>query len=253
MKKVEESGQIVSTSTVNKIKDLMYNVIHGTDPGSTGYPYRIDGFDVIGKTGTSQIYNVATGTYSTGDNAYIFSFAGMYPKENPEIIIYATMKKPTWGKSSGLYKNVKSLMQNIAKYKNMFTEVTERPTSTYTVKSYKSKNIDIVKNELETNGIDVVIIGDGTKVIKQSVFKGTVMAPGEKIILVTNAPTYKMPNLTGWSRKEATTLFELLNINYTIEGYGYVVSQSVEPRIIITPDMNVQLTLQNKFNIDPTQ
>ena len=39
----------------------MYNVIHGTDLGSTGYPYRIDGFDIIGKTGTSQIYDQASG------------------------------------------------------------------------------------------------------------------------------------------------------------------------------------------------
>ena len=54
-RKVEESEQLVKTSTVNKMKDLMYNVIQGTDPVSTGYPYRIDGFDVIGKTGTSQI------------------------------------------------------------------------------------------------------------------------------------------------------------------------------------------------------
>lgn len=252
-RKIEESDQLVSPSTVNKMKDLMYNVIHGTDPGSTGYPYRIDGFDVIGKTGTSQIYNVATGTYSTGDNAYIFSFAGMYPKENPEIIIYATMKKPTWGKSSGLYKNVKSLMQNIAKYKNMFTEVTEKPTSTYTVKSYRSKNVDVIKNELEANGIDVIIIGDGTKIIKQSISKGTILAPGEKIILLTNDTNYKMPNLIGWSRKEVANLFDLLNINYTFEGYGYVVSQSIEPRTVITPDMNVQIILQNKFDIDSTQ
>ena len=127
-RKIEEK-EVASIETVNKIKELMYNVVHGTNPGSTGYPYRIDGFNIIGKTGTSQIYNVQTGTYSTGDNDYIFSFSGMFPKDNPEIIIYAAMKKPMWGKSSGLYTNVKSLMQNIAKYKNMFTEITEKQTN----------------------------------------------------------------------------------------------------------------------------
>ena len=45
----------------NKIKQLMYNTVQGTDYGSTGYPYRIEGFDVIGKTGTAQIYNNQTG------------------------------------------------------------------------------------------------------------------------------------------------------------------------------------------------
>ena len=149
----------------------MYNVIHGKDAGSTGYPYRIDGFDIIGKTGTSQIYNVQTNSYSTGDNDYIFSFSGMYPKDNPKIIIYAAMKKPTWGKSSGLYTNVKSLMQNIAKYKNMFTEITEKQTTSYTVKSYINKNLEDVKKELEASSIRPIIIGDGDKIIKQYIDK----------------------------------------------------------------------------------
>ena len=73
----------------------------------------------------------------------------MFPYKNPEIIIYAAMKKPVWGKSSGLSKNVKSLMQNIAKYKNMFTEITEKKTTSYTVKSYISKSTEQVKSELE--------------------------------------------------------------------------------------------------------
>lgn len=116
-RKIEESEQIVKTSTVDKMKELMYNVIHGKDAGSTGYPYRIDGFDIIGKTGTSQIYDKATGTYQIGNNLYIYSFSGMFPKDNPEIIIYAAMKRPTWGNSAGLYTTTKDIIQSISKYK----------------------------------------------------------------------------------------------------------------------------------------
>lgn len=247
-RKVEEK-QVVSETTVKKIKDLMYNVIHGTDAGSTGYPYRIDGFDVIGKTGTSQIYNVQTKSYSTGDNDYIFSFSGMYPKDNPKIIIYAAMKKPVWGKSSGLYKNVKSLMQNIAKYKNMFTEITERQTTSYTVKSYVSKNVDEVKKELEDNLVRPIIIGSGDKITKQSIKKGEELAPFEKIILLTNSSEYRMPNLSGFSRKDIVTLSKLLNIKYNIEGYGYVTEQSIVPNSVITNDMTLNVILSNKYNI----
>lgn len=247
-RKIEEK-EVASIDTVNKMKDLMYNVIHGRDAGSTGYPYRIDGFDIIGKTGTSQIYNAKTGTYSTGDNDYIFSFSGMFPKDDPEIIIYAAMKKPVWGKSSGLYKNVKSLMQNIAKYKNMFTEITEKQTTSYTVKSYVSKNVDIVKSELEANGIKAVVIGDGNKITKQSVLKGTELAPGEKIILLTNSNSYQLPNITGYSRKDLVTLCNMLNLKVEIEGYGYVVSQSISSGTYLTNDMTLQVTLSNKYDI----
>lgn len=249
-RKVEESEQIVSKDTVDKMKELMHNVIYGTDPGSTGYVYRIDGFDIIGKTGTSQIYNTSTGTYSTGDNDYIFSFAGMYPKDNPEVIIYAAMKKPSWGKSSGLYKNVKSLMENIAKYKNMFTEITERETHTYQVESYLGKNVEEVKNKLAENGIQTIVIGTGTNIVKQSITKGTVLAPGEKIILITNSNQYTLPNLTGWSRKDATLLFDMFHMKYQIEGYGYVTEQSVSPGTNITSDMEITLKLANKFGIE---
>ena len=64
-KRKVEAKEVVSKSTTDKMKELMYNVIHGTDPGSTGYPYRIDGFDIIGKTGTSQIWDTKTNSYST--------------------------------------------------------------------------------------------------------------------------------------------------------------------------------------------
>lgn len=248
-RKVEESEQLVKTSTIDKMKELMYNVIQGTDPGSTGYPYRIDGFNVIGKTGTSQISE--NGKYLEGDNAYIFSFAGMYPKDDPEIIIYAAMKKPTWGKSNGLSTNVKELMESISKYKNMFTEVTSNNTlNTIKVKSYTSKKIDKVKQELEANGINVLVLGNGEKVIAQSIKKGTNIIVGDRIVLLTNDEKYTMPDITGWSRTDAISLFNMLNIDYNIEGYGYVVSQSISAGSEITKDLNIDITLQEKFNLE---
>ena len=247
-RKVEESEQLVKTSTVNKMKDLMYNVIQGTDPGSTGYPYRIDGFDVIGKTGTSQISE--NGKYIEGDNAYIFSFAGMYPKNDPEIIIYAAMKKPTWGKSSGLSTNVKDLMKSIAKYKKMFTEVTNNSTlNKIKVKSYTSKKVENVKQELEANGINVLVLGNGDRVVRQSVKKGTSIVSGDRIILMTNDEKYTMPDITGWSRIDAISLCDMLKIKYNVEGYGYVESQSLGAGSEITDNSSINITLKEKYDI----
>ena len=48
----------------------------------------IPGYDIIGKTGTAQIGT--NNGYLKGWNDYIYSFSGMYPKNNPEIIIYGT-------------------------------------------------------------------------------------------------------------------------------------------------------------------
>ena len=50
-----ELGRVASIDTVNKIKDLMYNVIYNDSNSGTGYPYKVEGLDIIGKTGTAQI------------------------------------------------------------------------------------------------------------------------------------------------------------------------------------------------------
>lgn len=243
-RKIEKTSNVISSSTANKIKDLMYMTVQGTDEGSTGYPYRIDGFDVIGKTGTSEIYSSSIGGYLTGDNAYIFSYAGMFPYDDPEIIIYAAMKLPTWGKSQGLYLPVKEIMKSIAKYKNMFSEQQEaNKLDMIEIPSYVSQNTNDVVDELKNKGINCIVIGNGNKIIKQSITNEKLMY-GEKIILLTNDKEYKMPSIIKWSRSEAIQLFKLLDIPYEINGYGYVETQSIEVGTVITPDLSIIVTLK---------
>lgn len=242
-RKIEKVSNVISSSTANKMKDLMYITVQGTDAGTTGYPYKIEGFDVIGKTGTSEIYSAQTGGYLTGDNAYIFSYAGMYPYENPQIIIYAAMKLPTWGKSRGLYKAVTDIMKSIAKYKNMFSEQQEENTlKMIEIPSYVSQNTNDVVSNLTSKGIECVVIGNGDKIINQSIVNTSIMT-GEKIILLTNSNNYQMPSIIGWSRSDIIALMKLLNIPYEIEGYGYAVNQSIAKGTIITSDLSMNVTL----------
>lgn len=242
-RKIEKVSNVISSSTANKMKDLMYITVQGTDAGTTGYPYKIEGFDVIGKTGTSEIYNAQTGGYLTGDNAYIFSYAGMYPYENPQIIIYAAMKLPTWGKSRGLYKAVTDIMKSVAKYKNMFSEQQEENTlKMIEIPSYVSQNTNDVVSNLTSKGIECVVIGNGDKIINQSIVNTSIMT-GEKIILLTSSNNYQMPSIIGWSRSDIIALMKLLNIPYEIDGYGYAVNQSIAKGTIITSDLSMNVTL----------
>jgi penicillin-binding protein 2B len=253
-RKIEQSEQLVKSETVSKIKELMYNVIHGKDPGSTGYPYRIDGFDIIGKTGTSQIYDEKTGAWLKGENNYIFSFSGMYPKDNPEIIIYAAMRRPTNGKSAGLYTAVTDVMKSIAKYKNMFGDSKKESTSgNYKLNSYINKDTDAVKSELSNNGINTIVIGNGKKIIKQYPASGTDILTSDKVFLITNDTQGKIPSMIGWSRSEAIKFLELVGISYETEGYGYVTEQSLNTNTLITTKDKMHLKFNNKYDIDKEQ
>jgi penicillin-binding protein 2B len=79
----KEIRKVASTTTVNQIKKLLYDVIHNDPTTTTGSAYKVNGVDLIGKTGTAQIAD-GKGGYLTGANNVIRSFAGMYPKDDPQ-------------------------------------------------------------------------------------------------------------------------------------------------------------------------
>jgi len=241
------SEQVVSSETINKMKDLMENVIAGDNEDTTGKLYYVDGLDLIGKTGTSQYYNVGGG-YSNGPNNYIYSFAGMFPKDDPEIIIYGSVKNPSWNTSVGLSQMVKQASKDIAKYLNINADDSgKNDAKEYKVESFINKDVMEVKSLLESNGIKVTVLGDGSKIIKQSIGVNKTMISGDRIILVTNGKNMKMPNIYGWARKEIITLCDLLNIDYEFEGYGYVASQSIIPGTNITEDLKLNIILRSNL------
>ena len=246
-RKVEKSSKLVKQSTIDKIKDLMDNVVNSEDKEATGRKYHIDGFDVIGKTGTSQIYDEKRGGYLKGSNDYIYSFAGMYPKDNPEIIIYAAIKQPNIGSSSTLSTSINNLMKNIAKYKNMFEEETKNQSSVTSLKldSYINKKVTDVKKIMDENHINTVIIGNGDKIINQYPNKGETVLSYDRVFLITNEGEGKMPNLIGYSRSEAIYLMKTLGYDYKLEGYGYVTNQSVKEGDLVGNNV-VKITLKEK-------
>ncbi len=225
--KKKEGELVASTETINKMISLMDDTVNGI--GNTGARYRIPSGQLIGKTGTAQIANVNGGGYEQGEENIISSFSGIYPKDNPEIVIYASVKKPVGGSQVPIANAVKEVVSNIAKYYG--ESVTETTTSDniieYKMPSFINKNLDTVKTTLTTNGINnVVVIGNGNKVKKQYPSKNTEINNKEKVFLVTNDNNITVPSVIGYSTKEASALLSLLNIKTKINGKGYITAQS---------------------------
>lgn len=250
-RQIEISDSIIKKSTADKLKQLMYNTIHGTDSGTTGTAYNIEGLEVIGKTGTAQIYNTELGGYfiESNENKYIFSFSGMFPYEEPQYIIYAAMKIPTWGKGTGLSLAVTDVIESIAKYEKLDGKTKDEVEKGFTIPSYMSKNTSSVKIELETKGLSTVIIGDGDKIISQYPSVGTKLIEGDKVLLLTSSSSYSMPNIIGWSKSDVTSLCDLLNISCKVEGNGYAISQSIKSGTTITSDMNLEINYEQKYEL----
>ena len=245
----KESKQIIKQSTVDKMKELMYNTISNHDAGTTGTAYYIEGFNVIGKTGTAQIYDEAMGGYAEGVNNYIFSFSGMFPKDDPDVIIYAAMKKPQWGEASGMSKVTVELMKRIAKYRNTFGEETQTISETeLTMPSFLSKNVEEAKSYLNTYGITPIVIGTGDTVVEQYPEKDASVLVQDKVVLITNS-TFTMPSVVGWSYSDVKAIMELLGIQVTSEGYGYVVEQSIPEGTEIHENDTLHIKLADKYDV----
>ena len=234
--KIEKSERLVSEQTINKMKELMHNVI--VKESGTGYRYNIEGYDIIGKTGTAQIFE--NGTYA--NNGYILSTALMYPMDNPEIIIYAAVKRPPENSTLILSESINVLMQNIAKYRNMFNS--NKITSNieiYTIDNYLNKKVIDVKNDLEKKNINVIILGDGEQIVNQYPQGNTKVLTNDTIFLLTNSSYITMPNMYGLSRNNVSAFCNLINNNCDIQGNGYVVSQSLEAGSEINDSITFEL------------
>lgn len=235
-------GRVASSKTIEYMKNLMWHTVN--DPDGAGHAYYIEGYDIIGKTGTAQIASTNGEGYLTGDKEVIRSIALMFPKDDPEIIIYGTVKRSTT--VSSLSEPVKEIIQNIAKYYNIYNEPEDEATSNKEIKNYINEETEIVKEKLQSMNITPIILGSGDVITDQYPINTTI-SNSEKVFLITNQTDYVLPDLTGYSRSDLETLFTYLNISYTIKGNGYLKSQSIKSGTKITPDMHIEVVLESEI------
>ena len=235
-------GRVASSKTIEYMKNLMWHTVN--DPDGAGHAYYIEGYDIIGKTGTAQIASTNGEGYLTGDKEVIRSIALMFPKDDPEIIIYGAVKRSTT--VSSLSEPVKEIIQNIAKYYNIYNEPEDEATSNKEIKNYINEETKSVKEELQSMNITPIILGSGDVITDQYPINTTI-SNSEKVFLITNQTDYVLPDLTGYSRSDLETLFTFLNISYTIKGNGYLKSQSIKSGTKITPDMHIEVALESEI------
>ncbi len=231
-----ELGKVASSETVNNIKELMYKVIYNDLYYSTGASYRMDGYDLIGKTGTAQYTNPYTGRYYYDNVNYIRSFAGMFPKDDPEIIIYVATKKTYTQK--GVSNIVKGLVKDIANYRSIFKNE-ETNATTFKIDDYSNQNLIMVLDNLKDKFKDIVVIGDGDKIV-DTYPKNKVVSKDEKIFILTNSKNIEIPDFIGYSKREVDTYKKLTGIDITLEGNGYVYEQNIE-------DDKIYLKLKDRY------
>jgi len=243
----KEIRKIYSSDTINKMIELLDATVNGTDSTITGKWYHTDAVRVIGKTGTANYTNQYG--YVEGDRYVIRSFAGVFPKEDPEYIIYFATKDVN-ASNKQIGEVITDLIESVAKYKNLDERENDKDeTKIVTIPNLLSKSIQYANSTLTSLGINPIIIGDGGTVVETYPEKDTVTSINSKLFILTNGSNITMPDMTNWSSKDLIAFCNLIGLKYNLSGYGYVSSTSIATGTTIDVDsMTLDATL---VNIEP--
>ncbi|WP_456271626.1 penicillin-binding protein [Bacillus sp. AK031] len=224
----EVAGTPISEETAKKVREYLASTV--TAEKGTGKPFAIEGYDVAGKSGTAQIID-ENGKYQYGKENFLFSFLGMAPADNPQLIVYVAIKKPSL-KDSEIGSDPVSdvfnpVMLNSLKYLNIKPEESKSIRKSE-LADLTELSVEKAKKQLEESGLAPVIIGDGNKVVSQSAAVGDVLLQGEKVVLRTDG-NLTIPDMKGWSVRDVLKVTKLANLKLNMVGTGYVTKQNIKP------------------------
>lgn len=208
----------------------------------------VQGYDIGGKTGTAQKVDPETGSYSS--NKYIASMVSMTPVDNPQLTVYIAVDEP----STGIYYGGQVAAPLMKKLYSYIFSYIESPTgkATYSITKdviipeVRGKSIEEAKKVLEENGLGCEVEGDGNTIVSINPYPGTTVKAGSKIVITASSKSsidnkIIMPDLKGSTVEFAMNLLENLGLEYSYEGTGKVVEQSVANGELISRGTKVKL------------
>lgn len=204
--------QVISEKTASTVADMMEQVVSiGT--GKNAY---VAGYHVAGKTGTSE----KIGT----DGAYIASFAGFAPADNPEISILIAIDEPTGdhGGSTVAAPITGMLLEKILTYLNVEPQYEDDELSSISSVAPSLVGKTVGDAKVAASKFTVKVVGSGEKVLSQTPAAGQQMRSGGVIVVYTEENAAKqtatVPNLCNMSMSQANSAAVNAGFNIRLSG-----------------------------------
>lgn len=257
--KAEIVGKPISSSTATDIRNLMVTVdtddTYGTEnyglyKGQTPGPiFTVNGQPVSIKSGTAQIADSKNGGYMDGVNDTLNSFVIMYPTQNPDFIFYLTAKIPQNFLPWDAADVADPLIERAESIKSEIENTTlDLPNGKVTIANYKGKITGTIEDSMRRQLLQPVAIGDGNKVINQSIKSGKKVGANTRVLLLTDGE-HTMPDMYGWSKTDVDRVAKWYNITVTYRGggknhdKGTVSTQSIDENTIVEKGKKLTVTL----------
>ncbi|MFB7158941.1 penicillin-binding transpeptidase domain-containing protein [Lysinibacillus sp. NPDC056232] len=225
-------GQSVSADTAKQVKEILASTLTAKD--GSAKDFILDEYEVAGKTGTAQI-PLGNGRYSWGSNEFLYSFLGMAPLDDPQLIMYVSVKRPKLKGDAGsipVSKVFNPVMLNSLKYLNVNPEGVKHVDDAK-IQDYTGKSAEAIQVELQNDGLKPIIVGGGGKIIDQYPKGPQKLVKGNFVFLKT-AGDVILPDFTNWSLRNVLAFKALANLEIEVVGEGFVTSQSVSAGTVIS-------------------
>ncbi|KGR92165.1 penicillin-binding protein [Ureibacillus massiliensis 4400831 = CIP 108448 = CCUG 49529] len=239
-------GNPVTKETAQQVRDVLASTV--TSEAGTAKRFAIEGYEVAGKTGTAYIANSdGSGQYLTGhQNDYLYSFLGMAPANDPQLIMYVSVKQPKLeGLETGsepVSKVFTSVMENSLKYLNIdptdVADVELKP-----IENYVGQDVTKVANNLTNAGLKPILVGEGGKIVDQYPKGNMQLTIGSHVFLKTEGKI-TIPDFNNWSLRNLLVYKTLSGLEIEIVGEGYVESQSVSANTVVNNSSPIVVKLK---------
>ncbi len=212
--------QVISSKVSKEMCGILEeNATNGS--GKNGY---VSGYRVAGKTGTSEKLTDSNGDFVQD---YIASFCGFAPADNPEIAMLVFFDTPLGGNYYGsavaapVFANIMSEVLPYLELEAQYTEEEAANVDTITG-TYTGLSVSEATKNVNADGFDVTIKGEGTTVVAQVPSAGSSIPTGGTVVLYTDddSVTEKVtvPNLIGYSLYDVNYLASYYGINISLTG-----------------------------------
>lgn len=243
----EVVGQPVSEEVADQTLEYMKDVVYGEN--GTGQGYQIDGYEIAAKTGTAEIVNPDTKGYYSGGTNYLYSVVGMAPADDPEVILYITVQQPQISDEtitgSGVVRQIfNPVMTRALEYQSLGDSAEEMSTNQVEMPEVMGISKEEALSTLEDTKLDVTIVGNGDTIVQQLPLPQELTIENQRIILMTNG-AMTIPDMTGWSKNDVLKVSEITGVEFTFEGDGYVVNQSLTAGANIQSEETITITLES--------
>lgn len=239
--------QVISEKTASTVADMMEQVVSiGT--GKNAY---VAGYHVAGKTGTSEKIGI--------EGAYIASFAGFAPADNPEISILIAIDEPTGEHGGGAVAApiAGMLLEKIMTYLNVEPQYEDDELSNISSVAPSLVGKSVGDAKVSAAKFTVKVVGSGTKVISQTPAAGQQMRTGGVIVVYTEENAAKqtatVPNLCNMSMSQANSAAVNVGFNIRLSGTtnsGEVLSYKQSVNAGEEAEIGSVITVYFKSNVD---